>query len=168
MNDCPATEWLSAVLAEHEAPLLRYAERLSGNRDRARDLVQEAFARLCAEEQQRIDGHVRAWLYRVVRHRAIDEHRKEHRMTALETLDGVTCESREPSAEQLAETRESASRAAELLAGLSPREREIVRLKFEEDLSYREIGEVLELSVSNVGFLLHTALKKLRQRFGDK
>ncbi|MBX3412747.1 MAG: sigma-70 family RNA polymerase sigma factor [Pirellulales bacterium] len=164
MNQQAPAEWLADVLAEHEAPLVRYATRLTGNADRARDLVQEAFARLCAEDPSRLNGHVRAWLYRTVRHRVIDEHRKEHRMQSLEQAEGVCCTSREASPEGVLELRESAERVTELLAALPAREQEIVRLKFQEDLSYREIGEVLGLSVSNVGFLLHTAIKKLRVR----
>lgn len=152
------------MLAEYEAPLVRYAARLTGDAERARDLVQEAFARLCGEDLTRLDGHVRAWLYRVVRHRAIDEHRKEHRMHSMEQAEATCCTSREPSPEGALESRESAERVASYLATLSEREQEIVRLKFQEDLSYREIGEVLGLSVSNVGFLLHMALKKLRSR----
>jgi RNA polymerase sigma factor (sigma-70 family) len=164
MKQTPPSAWLAGVLAEHEAPLLRYAARLTGESNRARDLVQEAFVRLCAEDASRLNGHVRAWLYRTVRHRVIDEHRKEHRMHSIEQAEDVCCTSREPSPDGVLESRESAERVASYLATLPEREQEIVRLKFQEDLSYREIGEVLGLSVSNVGFLLHTAIKKLRVR----
>jgi len=36
-------------------------------------------------------------------------------------------------------------------------------LKFQADLSYKEIGEALEITISNVGFIVHSAFKKLRQ-----
>jgi len=61
------------------------------------------------------------------------------------------------------EQQESASALFRLLDALSPNQREVIRLKFQNDLSYREIAEVTRLSVSNVGFLLHTGLKKLRE-----
>ncbi len=45
---------------------------------------------------------------------------------------------------------------------LSENQREVIRLKFQNDLSYKEIADITRLSVTNVGFLLHTGLKKLR------
>jgi RNA polymerase sigma factor (sigma-70 family) len=44
---------------------------------------------------------------------------------------------------------------------LDARSRELVRLKFNEDLSYKEISERTGLTVSNVGYLLHHALKAM-------
>ena len=40
----------------------------------------------------------------------------------------------------------------------------MIRLKFQHGLSYKQIAEVTQLSVSNVGFLIHTGLKALRER----
>jgi RNA polymerase sigma-70 factor (ECF subfamily) len=61
------------------------------------------------------------------------------------------------------QTKEHLSRVEVLLASLSENQREVVRLKFESGLSYREISEVTGLSVSNVGFLLHRAIQTLRK-----
>jgi RNA polymerase sigma-70 factor (ECF subfamily) len=47
---------------------------------------------------------------------------------------------------------------------LPPKQREVVRLKFQAQLSYEEIAAITSLSVSNVGVLLHTAIRTLRQR----
>jgi RNA polymerase sigma-70 factor (ECF subfamily) len=44
----------------------------------------------------------------------------------------------------------------------------VLRLKFQHELSYREIAEKTGLSVSNVGFLMHTALRALRQRLAEQ
>ena len=44
---------------------------------------------------------------------------------------------------------------------LEPRDREVVILKIEHGRSYKEIAEIMEISVTNVGFILHTAIKKL-------
>ena len=51
-----------------------------------------------------------------------------------------------------------------LLDSLPKNQREVVYLKFQCDLSYKEISEITKLSVSNVGFLLHTALRTIRKR----
>ena len=49
---------------------------------------------------------------------------------------------------------------------LPENQREVIRLKFQSDLSYKEISEITDLSVSNVGFLIHTGIKRLRMLMG--
>jgi RNA polymerase sigma-70 factor (ECF subfamily) len=60
------------------------------------------------------------------------------------------------------EQRETAVSVFRLLDQLTPNQRAVIRLKFQNDLSYKEIAEITQLSVTNVGFLIHTGLKKLR------
>ena len=68
----------------------------------------------------------------------------------------------EPSA--MAEQNESAGRAQQLVGNLPENQREVIRLKFQDGLSYREIAAVTGLSVSNVGFLIHRGVKTLREQ----
>ncbi len=65
--------------------------------------------------------------------------------------------------DQAAETRDSAARVLEFLDQLPTNQQEVIRLKFQNELSYREIAEVTGLTVSNVGFLLHVGIKQLRK-----
>ena len=58
--------------------------------------------------------------------------------------------------------------AAEALRRLGDRERELVVLKVYEEKSYKEIAEITGLTVSNVGFILHTAMKKLATMLSKK
>ena len=51
-----------------------------------------------------------------------------------------------------------------LLASLPPQQQEVVRLRFQHGLAYRQIAAVTGLSASNVGFLIHTAIKALHDR----
>ena len=67
-----------------------------------------------------------------------------------------------PGPAQLLERRETLSRVLLALESLPPREQEVLRLKFQNGLSYREIASTVGISVSNVGYLIHTALKKVR------
>ena len=62
------------------------------------------------------------------------------------------------------EQQETAGEIFRLLDGLPKNQREVVYLKFQCDLSYKEISEITKLSVGNVGFLLHTALKAIRKQ----
>ena len=159
---------LCRALREYEGPLLRYAARLLGDRDRGRDVVQEAFLRLCREaDPAALDGRLRPWLFRVVRQRAIDCLRKDGRMSSL--LDSTFGEaaSVEHDPAVAADAREAATSAVEAVQDLPDREQELIRLKFEHGMSYREMAETTGLSESNVGYLLHMAIKKLRAALGE-
>lgn len=62
------------------------------------------------------------------------------------------------------EQRETAGEIFRMLEGLPKNQREVVVLKFQCDLSYKEIAEVTKLSIGNVGLLIHTALRAIRKR----
>ena len=51
-----------------------------------------------------------------------------------------------------------------ILSTLPANQQEVIRLKFQSDMSYAEISQITNLSVSNVGFLIHTGLKTIRER----
>jgi RNA polymerase sigma-70 factor (ECF subfamily) len=70
----------------------------------------------------------------------------------------------EPEPSTVLEKKEELSRVLQILETLPPNQQEVIRLKFQNGLSYREISDVTHLSVSNVGFLLHTGLKTVRQK----
>ena len=55
-----------------------------------------------------------------------------------------------------------------LIEELPSRQREVMRLKFQANLSYKEIAETIGISTSNVGFVMHSALKKLREDMKEK
>ncbi len=60
--------------------------------------------------------------------------------------------------------RESVSLLLQRLAKLPAKQAEVIRLKFQQQMSYREIAEVMSLSVSNVGYLIHVGIQTLRQQ----
>lgn len=154
--------WVVSALKRWERPLLRYACRLVGDADLARDLVQEGFLRLCRQDRAQVEARLPAWLYAVVRNLAIDRQRKEGRMHGS---DGVDLAARAGAAVAPLERLAAAEQESRLLAAieeLPARQREVVHLKFARGLRYREIAEVTGTSVGNVGFVLHTALNRLR------
>ena len=55
-----------------------------------------------------------------------------------------------------------------LIEKLPARQREVMRLKFQADLTYKEIADTVGISISNVGFVVHTALKNLREAMDDR
>ncbi|MEO7167767.1 MAG: sigma-70 family RNA polymerase sigma factor [Spartobacteria bacterium] len=160
----PADDDLTALLRRFELPLLQYATRILGDRDRARDVVQETFVELQKDRRRQTDSAPAKWLFTVCRNRALNICRKEKRMTYLDEEILEKYESQEPAPNERIERREASGFLLRIVATLPPQQQEVLQLKFQNDLSYQEISEITQLSVSHVGVLLHTALKTLRAR----
>jgi RNA polymerase sigma-70 factor (ECF subfamily) len=157
---------MDALLQRFERPLLQYATRILGDCDRARDVVQETFVKLQQENRTELDHAPAKWLFTVCRNGALNICRKEKRMTYLDQELLETRESEQPAPAETLEAKEARGFLQKILGTLPPRQQEVLQLKFQNDLSYQEISEITELSVSNVGVLIHNALKTLRQRYG--
>ena len=155
------TETIERLVQEYERPLLAYANRMLGEDwQGAQDAVQETFLRLCREDREKIESRVAAWLYSVCRSRVIDMQRTNH-STTVDASD-VTVADPSPDATQIATAQEEKNQLSEMVDRLSPRQQEVLRLRMQAGLSYREIAEVTGLTVSNVGFHLHAAVRSLR------
>ena len=81
--DLPHREWVRAVVARYERPLVSYAAHLAGDVERARDVVQETFVRLCDASRAQVEPRLPQWLFTVSRNLALDARRKEKRMRLL-------------------------------------------------------------------------------------
>lgn len=157
--------FLERIFSEQRAPLTRYAARLLGDPDRARDVVQDTFVKLMGQPAAAVDGHAVEWLFTVCRHRALDVLRKEGRMKRFEEGQVERVTAAEPRPGRLLEQAETQERILRLIERLPPNQQEVVRLKFQNGFSYKEISRITELSVGNVGFLIHTAVARLRAEF---
>jgi DNA-directed RNA polymerase specialized sigma24 family protein len=125
MEDATKSTWIVAALDQYEGQLVRYAAWILGDVERAREVVQETFLRLCKEQPARIESHLAQWLFTVCRNLAFDVRKKENRMSPL----------KDPETLPITYDRPGAS------------------------LEH----EITKLSVTNVGFLIHTAIKTLRK-----
>ena len=84
-------------------------------------------------------------------------------MTTM-TLDAVQDSvSFDPPPEDVAEQRDESNQVLRLLTDLPKNQQEVLRLKFQHSLSYREISAITGLSETNVGFLIHVGIKRLRE-----
>ena len=155
---------IHAALDRYEGQLLRYAQRIVGDPERARDVVQETFLRLCRQPPQAVDGHMAEWLFTVCRNKALDVRRKELRMATVADAPVLDPASEDAAPDELAERHDAARHVLRLLDDLPHNQQEVIRLKFQNSLSYREISTVTGLSVSNVGYLIHMGLKAIRRR----
>lgn len=84
-------------------------------------------------------------------------------MTTLETSHLESMSVEQPHPAETLQREDDLTRVRELIKSLPERQQEVVRLKFQNGLSYRDISGVTELSVSNVGLLLHQAVKAIRK-----
>jgi len=157
--------FLERTFAEQHGPLTRYATRLLGDPDRARDVVQDTFVKLMAQPSEAIDGHAVEWLFTVCRHRALDVLRKEGRMRRFDAGQAERVTGSDPRPGRLLEHAETQAAILRMIDRLPPNQQEVVRLKFQSGFSYKEIARITSLSVSNVGFLIHTAVARLRTEF---
>ena len=172
--------WVREAVREHGSSLLRYAARLLAPRygEHARDVVQDTFVKLCRAGRAEVDDHLVQWLFTVCRNRAFDVMRKEERMMNLSTIEAGEHGTGEPfptearglsnegdSAVKQVERPETTSRVLQALETLPPNQQDVLRLKFQGGLSYKDIAQATHLSVTNVGFLIHTGLKTLREQF---
>jgi RNA polymerase sigma-70 factor (ECF subfamily) len=145
--------------------LCRFLECLLGGRAAlAQDLAQESFLQLHRTAWNTLPhNEARFWLYRVARNFAINEFRKgqtRHRLFDR-VVEVMRPRSRNPEEEY--ENRERQQLVLELLRGLPEDQRVALLLREQEQLSYREIGIVLDVSESKVKvdiFRARTALRK--------
>lgn len=163
-------ETIEELFTALESPLLGYALRLAGERSVAEDLVQDAFMKLHAQFAKVREP--RRWLYRTV-HNAALNHRRDSAKTVSLTPPAPHS-SPEPHSSYSSEISDDAPLPDEQIARLEgiglvrlsleamdARSRELIRLKFNEDLSYQQIGERTGLKAGHVGYLLHHALKAI-------
>ena len=163
-------ETLETLFAALETPLLMYAMKLVQQNAVAQDLVQEAFVRLHGQfgkvEQPK------PWLYRTVHNLAANHHRKHRKIVPLAKKDDDSGEVEwpddAPTPDQALQRLEAADHARRSLETLDERSRHVIRLKFEEKHSYRRISELTGISVGNVGYILHHALKQLAKDLREK
>ena len=157
-------ESIEQLFEEFEAPLMRYALKLTGNRDIAQDIAQEAFLRL--HQHFATVRSPRSWLFRIAHNLAMTHLRKGQRIIPLHSGDDDEPQrddvpSPDLTPDQMIERMEAIGQTRLVLKTLDERSRELVRLKFEEGLSYKEMAERLGITTGNVGFILHQSLKQL-------
>ena len=142
-------------------------QRRSWVETRAQDVVQDAFLRLCSQPVESVRDHLAAWLFTVCRNRALEIQRAERRTQAIEQEDDMH-ESPDSGPCAKLERAENLSLLGAAMAALPRKQREVLRLKVEAGLSYKDIAEVMNLTVGNVGFILHSAIARVRETISEQ
>lgn len=157
---------MQAAIERHQAALLRYVTRLiGGDAAKAADAVQGAFARMKELPPEETAENTAEWLFATCRQRTLDVLRREGRITRFESGGGQAAGAE---AGAVAEAEEPHVTMQRLIARLTPKQQEVVRLRFQNGFSHKEIARITELTAFNVGVLIHNAVARLGREFGDQ
>jgi RNA polymerase sigma-70 factor (ECF subfamily) len=152
------------LVADHEAMVFSIGYHFTNDRSRAEELAQDVFLDLYRHLGTIVsDAHLVGWLRQVTSRRCIDLTRRPWWKKSV-SIEAVA----EPHADdrRLDPIRDRRLRA--LIAGLPPHQRLVVTLRYQEELTPSEIGEVAGLPVNTVKSHLHRALLALRKGLGER
>jgi RNA polymerase sigma factor (sigma-70 family) len=155
-------QFIEQAMADFESPLIGYATTILHDFDRARDVVQDTFIRLCQQDIPKVRDSLKSWLFTVCRNRALDLLRKDKNLQPLTDVGWQHIAGTDPQPDQQSEQDERLAQVMKVLERLSSNQREVILLKFQQGLSYQEIAKLTGLSTGNIGFLIHTGLKHIR------
>jgi RNA polymerase sigma-70 factor (ECF subfamily) len=129
----------------------------------AEDLTAITFEKAWASRKnfRRDSGQLLSWIIGIARHVANDHFRTPSREIGLEELNDTF----NPPLEEELQRRLDYARIVQILAKYSPRDRELIALKYGAELTNREIARLTGLSESNVGTTLHRVVSKLRKEW---
>lgn len=159
--------WVRSAVDRFEGSLLLYAAKFVGDPEKAGDVVQDTFVKLCEQDRLTIEPRLAEWLFTVCRNRALDVLRKEKRMSQLGDAHARGRHDTGAGPDEKAECRDSAAKVLKHLDALPASQREVILLRFQDGFSYQEIARISGHSSGNVGYLLHVGLKSIREKFAE-
>ena len=160
------------ILSRYRTPIYNLCWRMTRNDEDALDLAQEVFIkvfRLLDRFDEQYAFH--SWLFRIATNHCIDHLRRQRlRFLSLER-DGGTAEeeaalqvaSEDPEPDVILERREALEKLEEVIAELPPHYRVITLLRHDQQLSYEEIAESLQLPLGTVKARIHRARNMIQQ-----
>ncbi len=169
-----SVELLDSLILTYQHRLFRYLLYLTGSRELAEDLFQETWMRVL-ERGSQYNGTARfdTWLLTIARNLVIDT-RRRRTMASLEEMSDPGEDDRpfEPAANDPTPLdnclmRENSERVAAALLTLDPLSREVLVLRFHEELSLEEIATVTRANLSTVKSRLYRALASLKPRMRE-
>jgi len=164
-------ELLDRLIVQYQHRLLRYLLYLTSNRETAEDLFQEVWMRVLVRgSQYKGDARFDTWLFTIARNLVIDMRRKRT-MVSLEEMCAGTEDDRplefasaDPTPLEYYQNMEDRERIARAMLKLDPLHREVLVLRFHEELSLDEISKVTSAPLSTVKSRLYRGLAALKPR----
>ena len=158
------TSGLAGLMSRHQDRLFRYLLRLLGDRNVAEDVFQQTWLHV-AERIRRYDASrpFTPWLVTVARNLALDQLRRRQPSSLDETEEPVAPAAASDPLER-AIARQRASRVAAAVDALGPLDREVLTLRFEDELELGELAATLGVPLPTAKARLYRALERLRGR----
>ena len=145
--------------------LFRFAFRLLGSSEEAKDVVQEVFIKVWNGREQLDEiENIEAWCMRITKNLSLDRLRQQQRRPTDSIEKGVHILNETLSPYENTEISESMKRVGELMAGLPEKQRQVMHLRDIEGYTYNEISEILEIDMSQVKVNLFRARNSVREQ----
>ena len=172
--------------AAMEALYLRYRQsvyswllRMTGNAAEAEDIYQDVWLKVIRSASNYRSGNFKAWLWQIVRNKTTDRMRKKSPSLVLDTPVCADGEGEQTVVDQLSddaaanalmhiEESERKSAVCDAIDALPMAQREIVLLRINGDLSFKEIADMLAAPIGTVLARMHNAVKNLKAALAEK
>lgn len=154
------------LAAQYDAPARYYVQRLLGSTDAVDDVVQETWLAVAKGLRTLRDPNAfAAWFYRIARNKAVERRRQKGALPATghDDLEAV-----EDCSEEDAFSAEDAEEIHRALDALAPPHREVLVLRFMEEMSYEEIAEVVGCGPGTVRSRIFYAKRALRKEMAKR
>lgn len=153
------------LLLSHAEVVFKYLLKMGATKEDAEDVVQEAIIKTieCLTTIQ--SENLRAWLFKVALNRYYTMYNKQKRMTSLGEEDIEKLKSALDDVELQFLQKEQNSKVVEALQELQPVFQQLLLMKYDMDLSYKEIASILAVSESHVKTYLQRARKTFKKQW---
>ncbi|MBU0495175.1 MAG: sigma-70 family RNA polymerase sigma factor [Chloroflexi bacterium] len=154
-----------ALYQRHVSAIYSYCYQRTGSRPDAEDLASRTFHQALKSLDRYVitDAPVTAWLYRIAHNLVANWHRDRQRRPTIRLTDDLGLMARGQSPQVQAERGEENQALRAAIRRLPPIRQQVLILRFGQDLSNRQIGEIIGRSEGAVKVLVHRSLKELRQ-----
>ena len=158
------TEKYDALFNEHRNRLFRFALRIMKDDLLAEDVVQEVHVK-CWQNRDTVETiqNPGAWMMRVTKNLCIDKIRSRRRTTDLDAVS-YQAESKDPVPDTAAEVSDLMTVLRKMLEDLPPKQKLVFHLREIEGMQYKEISEVLNITVDEVKINLFRARQKIKEK----
>ena len=159
---------LRELLGGHEDGLFRYLQKMLRHQQDSEDALQDTFRKaLAALPEYREENHFKSWLFRIGHNTALEVIRRRRKIVKMPDVADAEFETPSDGPRETMIRRERAERLREAVAALPQHERAVVLLRLEQDLSFREIAEIVEAPLGTVLARMHKAKERLKTQLAN-